>query len=66
VSPRHTADDPLPFPGASAQARHVGEGPGFVDEDQMAGVEGGLLRPPLSPSLRYVSSFLFGGVNRFF
>lgn len=50
----------------AAPTRHVGLDPGFVDEDQTAGRDPGLVfTPPETPPCD-VRPVLFGGVNGFF
>ena len=50
----------------AAQARHVGLDPGFVDEDQAAGRNPGLVFAPPETPPGYVKPVLLGGVNGFF
>jgi hypothetical protein len=47
-------------------ARHIGGGPGFVDEDQAAGVERRLAANKNPPLLGYVGPILLGGVETLF
>jgi len=62
----NAAEEPLAFQGPAAQWRHVGLGPGFVDEHQPRGFNPGLVfLPPVSFS-RDVRPLLLGGVNCFF
>jgi hypothetical protein len=50
----------------AAQRRHVGLGPGFIDEDQPRRVKPALMGlPALAPS-RHVGPVLFGGEQSFF
>ena len=53
-------------PGAATQARHLGRGPGLVDEDQPAGVQIGLALEPGPAPRRDVRPILLGGVRGFF
>ncbi len=53
-------------PGAAAQARHLGRGPGLVDEDQPLGFQIGLGLEPGPPTTHNVSPLLFAGVRGFF
>jgi hypothetical protein len=46
--------------------RHVGRGPGFVNEDQPLGVEIELAVEPGLPPLHDVGAVLFGGVRGLF
>src|SRR5687768_6143318 len=50
----------------SAQRRHVGLGPGFVDEDQTAGIDAPLVGHPLQPSPRYIRPVALAGDQRLF
>jgi hypothetical protein len=47
-------------------ARHVGLGPGLVDEDQAGGIDSSLVLPPLSAPASDVGAILFAGVEAFF
>jgi hypothetical protein len=47
-------------------ARHVGGGPGFIDEDQPVGVEVDLILKPLFALDQDVRAILFGGVRGLF
>lgn len=63
---RDLGEEPLATRAAAAGPRHVGLGPGFVDEDQLVGRQ---LRLPFAQrlaSLRDVRTILLGGVQRFF
>jgi len=57
-------------PGAArrpaAQWRHVGLGPGLVDEGQPVRLNPRLIAAPLQAPARDVGTILFAGVNRFF
>lgn len=54
-------------PGASAaQARHLGVGAGLVDEDQLVGIETGLVGFPVFPALSDVGPVLFARAQAFF
>jgi len=56
----------LATPRSAAQPRHLGRGSGFVDEDQVLGIE---LRLGVEPSLAPggdVGPLLLAGVRRFF
>lgn len=66
VAVRDAADQALATVAASTQARHVGRGPGFIDEDQPGRIKTGLAGLPDSPRGLHVRPFLFGGVRRFF
>ena len=50
----------------AAQRRHVGLGPGLVDEDEPADVEARLQSLPAGASARDVRPILLAGVNGFF
>ena len=43
------------------QRRHVGLGPGFVDEDEAARVDPALMRRPLGPSSRHIGAIPLAG-----
>jgi hypothetical protein len=47
-------------------ARHVGLGPGLVDEDQARRIKPPLILSPLRPSPGDVGTVLFAGVQAFF
>ena len=50
----------------SAQRRHVGLGPGFVDEDQAGGVDAVLVGDPLQATTRYIRPVALAGDQRLF
>ena len=56
----------LATPGAAAQARHLGGGTGFIDEDQPDGVEVRLGVEPGLPADGDVRSLLLAGVCCFY
>jgi hypothetical protein len=47
-------------------ARHIGLGPGLVDEDQASRINPTLIGLPLRPPARDVRAILLGGVQAFF
>jgi hypothetical protein len=52
VAEGHAGDQPLTTPAAAVCRRHVGLGPGFVDEDQAMRIEADpLLEPGRAPRL---------------
>ena len=57
---------PFASRGATVGARHIGLGPGLVDEDQPSGVNLALILLPLSPSPGDVGAILLAGVQAFF
>jgi hypothetical protein len=57
---------PLALQRPASQWRHVGFGPGLVDEDQACGINPSLIAFPLPASTGDVGSSLFAGVQRFF
>jgi hypothetical protein len=63
---RDTALKPLALQAPAAQRRHVGLGPGFVDEHQPRGFNPGLVFLPPVPPSRDVRPLLLGGVDGFF
>ena len=50
----------------AAQRRHVGLGPGLVDEDQAGGIDAALIGLPLRPPTRDVGALPFAGDDGFF
>ena len=66
VAVRHLVDQRQAASAPAAQARHVGLGPGFVDEDEPGRIRPALeLLPLLAPS-RHLGPQLLGGKNAFF
>ena len=63
---RHLGEQPLPARCPAAQARHVGLGPGLVDEDQPRRIKLALVGLPASALVRDVWTILLGGEQRFF
>ena len=61
VAVRGVGMQALAFERPSAQAGHVGFGPGFVEEDQAGRVEGRLLAEPPAAGLPDVGTVLFAG-----
>ena len=51
---------------ATAQARHVGFGAGFIDENEALRVEMALLECPLFTAFFHVGAILFAGPQSFF
>jgi hypothetical protein len=49
-----------------AKRRHVGLGPGFVDEDQPRGVDAPLIGHPLQAAARYIRPVALAGDQRLF
>jgi len=66
VSMRHAHPKSLAASAAPVAARHVGRGPGLVDEDQPVGIEVELILEPLFASDQDVGAVLFGGVRGLF
>lgn len=56
----------LPSQCPAAQARHVGLGSGFIQEDQFCRIQPGLATFPFSADLRYVRPILFAGAECLF
>ena len=50
----------------AAQRRHVGLGPGLVDEDQAGGIDAALVRRPLRAPPRHVGTLALAGDQRLF
>ena len=63
---RDLGDEPLAASAATMGPRHVGLGPGLVDEDQLVGRQLRLLCAKRLPGPRDVRTVLLGGVQRFF
>jgi len=63
---RHLGEQLLPTRRPAAQARHVGLGPGLIDEDQPCRIKSALVGLPASAPVRDVGSILLGGEQRFF
>ena len=63
---RHRRQQPQPARRATVPARHVGGGPGLVDEDQMRRIERRLAPDEDPPFLGYVEAILLGGVKTLF
>jgi hypothetical protein len=56
----------LPPQGPAPQRRHVGLGPGLVDEDQAGWIDPRLILLPTGSMARDVRPVLFAGQNAFF
>jgi hypothetical protein len=59
-------DQPLAASRAAVSARHVGFGPGFVNEDQPGRIKPSLILLPLRPPPGDVGTILLAGVQAFF
>jgi hypothetical protein len=59
-------DQPLTTPGASISTRHVGGGPGLVNEDQPVRIQARLVISPDLARGRYIPPLLLGGMQRLF
>jgi hypothetical protein len=66
MSLRHLGQELVPTRRPAAQARHVGLGPGLIDEDQARRVKPVLIRLPPSTPSRHVGTILLGGEQSFF
>lgn len=66
VAVRGEGSEPLAFPPPSAQRRHVGLDPGFVDEDEPGRIEAGLPDLPAPAPAGDVGTGLLKGEQRFF
>ena len=53
---RHLGAEPVAAPRPSPERRHVGLGPGFVDEDQAGGVDAAAIGQPLPAPARDVGA----------
>ena len=63
---RHADPQPLAPAAAAMAARHIGRGPGFIDEDEAFGVEIGLAVEPGLPALQNIRTVLLAGVRGLF
>ena len=63
---RHLGDQPLAAGRPAVAARHVGLGPGLVDEDQARRIKPALILLPLRPPPCDVGPVLLAGVQAFF
>jgi hypothetical protein len=59
-------DEALAFHRAATHARHVGLGPGLIDEDEPLGIELALMALPALTLACNVGPILLAGVQRFF
>ena len=66
VAMRDGAEQPFTPPAAPVAPRHVGGGPGFIEEDQLGRIEPRLSPAPLRARRGYIGAFLLGGVRGFF
>ena len=57
---------PLSAGRPPAKRRHVGLGPGFVDEDQARGIDAVLIGHPLQAATRYIRPVALAGDQRLF
>jgi hypothetical protein len=58
--------EPLPPQGPAPQRRHIGLGPGLVDEDQPRWIDSRLILLPTGSMACDVRPVLFAGQNAFF
>ena len=63
---RNLGAQPFALAAPAVGARHVGLGPGLVDENEAPGINATLIAPPLCPSTGYVAPFLLAGQHAFF
>ena len=63
---RRLGDQPLASRRAAMGSRHVGLGPGLVDEHQTGRIKPPLILSPLCPPPRHVGTILLAGVQAFF
>jgi len=66
VAVRDLALEPLAARAASARARHVGGAAGFIDEDELSGIEKRLPGPPGLARGRHVRAILLARQHAFF
>jgi hypothetical protein len=62
----HLGGQPFAAWPPATERRHVGLGPGFVDEDQAGGVNPRLIGPPLRPPPSDIGTILLARENGFF
>ena len=63
---RHLGQELSPARRPAAQPRHVGLGPGLVDEDQPRRIKPALIGLPALALSRHVGAILLGGEQSFF
>lgn len=63
---RHLTDQPLPALAPSPEGRHVGLGPGFINEDQTAPLDAFLMAAPAGAAARDIRPVLLRGEGAFF
>jgi hypothetical protein len=63
---RNFGFEPLAPRRPAPERRHVGLGPGLIDEHQALGIDPGLILFPLLPPSRHVRTILFAGEHGFF
>ena len=66
VALRHGVDNPLSLRAAAEPARHVGDGPGFIQKHQPGGVERSLSLFPVGTGFGHIGSILLGRAQLFF
>ena len=66
VAMRHLGLDALSDRRPAPERRHVGLGPGLVDEHQAGGVDAALIQDPLRPPTRDIGTILLGRDQRLF
>jgi len=66
IAQRRRIDTSTALGGAAIVSRHVGRGPGFIDEYQLFDVHCLLRFTPGQPRRLHVLAFLLAGVQRFF
>lgn len=66
VAVRHLGMEPLAYRRPPTQRRHVGLGPGLIDEDEAPGVRSGLILLPLLAPPGDLWAQLFGRQHAFF
>lgn len=63
---RHLGLDPLAARRPSSERRHIGLGPGLVDEHQAGRIDAVLMLCPLDPPARHIGAILLTGDQRLF
>jgi hypothetical protein len=62
----HARDQPLAAPAAAVGRRHIGLGPGFIDENEAFGIDPALIPAPTFAAARNVRPIQLAGVQAFF
>jgi hypothetical protein len=63
---RDLVNEPLAARRPAVETRHIGLGPGLIDEDQARGIDAALIGPPARPMAAYVRTVLLACNERLF